>query len=694
VAIVGASDKTGPGSYNLMENLILEKCAADVYPVNIRAGEVLGRKAYPSVLDLPLVPDLAVITIPRTAVVQAVKDCAAKGVLAVLVITQGFADADEEGHRLQEKILEAVRGSDTRIIGPNSIGVANAFDHFHTSFQKFDLYAKPNAMLCQSGMFVLASADFSTGMGIGVDLGNAADVGFTEMLSSLGDDSRIKVINAHMEGLTDGPAFIEAASRITREKPIVVFKVGRSEAGAKAAASHSGSMAGRDQAFDAAFRRAGVIRVDTLAEMQDLNKAFLTYPRMRGKRIAVVTLSGGGGIAVVDALEAFGLEPAEPSPETLAAIQAMNPPWLEASHPVDTWMAVLKLGLAKATNDILRLLLDDDRVDGAVVLLNSYKTTGWESLSELVAGAREEARRHPDKPVVFWSFGANQNAVIEKVEADGVTAGFIGPERAARALAGLYHWHHHIKDGRPAAPRRPDGVDRGRADHWMRMAEADARTVWGSEVLDLLDAYGLKTARAVKARNRDDLTAAAAETGYPLVMKVSSEQVVHKSDAGGVRLGIANDDELIAAYDHLLAAIAENVPDAVVDGVFLQPQVATDVEIIIGGVRDDVFGPMVLIGLGGVFTEVIGDVQMMPAPVTRQQAEEMIDRLAGRRLLAGFRGRPPVDLDAAADAVCRVSWLMADHSAVAELDINPLAAGPWPPVAVDARMVLSPARPE
>jgi len=446
IAIIGASKKTGPGSYNLMENLIKEGCTARLYPVNIRADEVLGHRAYASVMDLPESVDLAVITVPRTAVLPALGDCVRKSMRSVVIITQGFADADEEGRRMQEDMLKIIHGSETRVIGPNSIGVANAFDNFHTSFQPFDLFRKENAMICQSGMFILASADFTNGLGLGVDIGNAADVGFSDLLPCLARDSRIKVINLHMEGLAQGREFMEIASRIAPDKPVVVYKAGRSTEGAKAAASHSASLAGEDKVIHAAFQKAGIMRVENLEEMNDLNKAFLTYPKLSGKRFAVITLSGGGGIVVVDALAQYGMELAVFSPETMEALQTMNPPWLRVGNPVDTWMASLKKGLAKTSMEILHLLLNDKQVDGVIVLLNAYRATGFTVLGEMIDGIVHEAGKYREKPVVLWAFGANRDEVIERAEQSGLVAGFTSPERAARAMAGLYGYHHKVKN--------------------------------------------------------------------------------------------------------------------------------------------------------------------------------------------------------------------------------------------------------
>jgi acetyltransferase len=452
VVIVGATEKTGSGTYNLMENLINEGCTARLYPVNLRAHEVLGHKAYRSVLDIPEQVDLAIITVPRAAVLQATRECVEKGIKSVIIVSQGFADADDEGLRMQEELKVIIKGSETRVVGPNSIGLANAFDNFHTSFQRFDLVKRENAMICQSGMFVLASADFSGGLGLGVDIGNGVDLGFAEFLSCMAKDPRIKVINLHMEGISNGREFLKTASRVTPEKPVLIYKVGSSEEGAKAAASHSASLAGEDRVFGAAFRKAGMLRVENLEHLKDMNKALLTYPTIKGKRFAVVTLTGGGGIAVIDALSAHGLQLASPSNGVMDAIQAMNPSWLKVSNPVDTWMASLKKGLAKTSVEILRLLLEDEMVDGAIMLLNAYRATGFTVLGEMLDGIIEEAGRNREKPVVLWAFGANQDEVIKRAERGGVVVGFTSPERLARAMAGLYKYHHKFKGQASESP--------------------------------------------------------------------------------------------------------------------------------------------------------------------------------------------------------------------------------------------------
>ncbi len=689
LVIAGASDKTGPGIYNLMENLIKERIDKRIYPVNIKVDVVLGRKAYRRIRNIPQTVDLALIMVPRNAVAEAVSDCVEKGIKVAVIISQGFADADREGTILQDQLLKIVRGTDTCLLGPNTIGVANSFDYFHTSFQKFDLFHKKNALICQSGMMVLASADFTSGLGLGIDIGNGADISFNDLLPNLGDDDRIKVINLHMEGMSDGAAFCEIAAGITSHKPILALKVGRSAEGAKAAASHSGALAGDEHVINAIFEKAGVIRVDDLQEMADLNKVLLTYPEINGKRIAVVTISGGGGIIVVDALGESGLELAMPSQVVLDDIQKLNPPWLKIANPVDTWMAVLKKGLAGANVEILRRLLGDDQVDGVIVLLNAYRTTGYDALRDWIDGLIQAQRDFADKPVVLWAFGKNQHEIIEKAEETGLLAGFTNPKNAARALAGLYSYHNNIKGRVPDEVIDPRGINRGAAEKILTQAKERKVKVLGAETSEILDAYGIKTASLQLVSTRAERVKKADELGYPLVIKIASGQIVHKTDVGGVKLNLTNERELLGAFDNMLIEVKQKAPEVVIDGVHVQRYIKTGVETIVGATRHEGFGPVMVFGLGGIHTEILKDVTFTLAPVSIEQARAMIDGIKVGALLDGARGGDPVDREELAHVITRTSLLMTDFPQIKELDINPYLISTRGGMALDARAVLT-----
>lgn len=682
VAIVGASSRTGPGTYNVVENLIDDGCGVELYPVNVKGGTLLGRKVYRSVSELPKRVDLAVISVQRQHVVEVVRECVTQGIKALVIITQGFSDADETGRQLERQVLEATAGSDTRFIGPNSIGLVNAFDTFHTSFQRFDLEPRSSALICQSGMFLLGSADFTGGAGFAVDVGNAADLGFAELLPWLARDPRVRVINLHMEGIADGEALFESAGRITREKPVLAFKVGTSDEGARAVQSHSGALAGDDKALNAGFEKAGILRVESVEHWRDLNKVLLTYPGIKGRRFAVLTLSGGGGIVMVDALRKFGLEVARLSPVVQAKLKEMCPAWLEVGNPIDTWMAALRHGLAEATVEMLNILVDDEQVDGVIVLLNCYKATGLESLSALVDGAVAQASARRDKPVVFWAFGANQNQVIDEAEKSGVVSGFTSPLRIARALAGLCDYHLEVK-GRPQE-RLPtfDNVERERAEAPL----SSSTCLLGAEALDVIAAYGIRTAGTFFAANLVDALRVAQEVGYPLVLKVASQSVVHKSESGGVALNIKDSDELARRYQEVTGSVRRHRGASAVDGVLLQ-RYHLGVETIVGARRHPGLGAVIVFGLGGIYTEVLEDVAFCLAPCSEREARKMIENIRGHSILAGARGGEVVNKEAIVDAICRVSRLACDFDAIAELDINPLVASADGVLAVDARIV-------
>lgn len=690
IAVVGVSERTGPQAYNLVENLDQAGCDCRVYPVNLRAPQIAGHKAYRSLLEIPEVVDLAVVSTPRETVPGVVGECVRRGIMAVVVITQGFDDSDARGRQLQQELNAIVAGTGTRLLGPNTIGVANLLDRFHTSFQKFDLMENGTGWLCQSGTFVLGAAEFSGGLGIGIDIGNGADVGFTDLLPWLAADPRIRVINLHMEGLREGlrggAEFLAAAANITARKPLVAFKTGRSVAGARAAISHSGSLAGDDKVFDAAFRKAGILRAQTTEEIADLNKALLTFREMKGRRVGVVTISGGAGIAAVDALGLHGLEVAALSGVTREKLQLLFPAWFEVDNPVDFWPAAMRGGYRETCEAVLELLLEDTNVDAVLFVIAAYRTTGLTVIGPVLESVAARAALRRDKPVAFWIFGANGQPAIAHVERGGAVAGFASAERAARALSGFHCYVSEIRDTpQPATPALA-GIDTERAR--ALLSEAAGERVLGAQTLELLDAYGIATA-AVRLATRADAARIASSLGYPLVMKVASADIVHKSDAGGVRVNIRAEADLLGAYDAMMKAVGSKVPGARIEGVHLQRYHSGGTEVIIGARRDPEFGPVLLFGLGGIYTEVLKDVAFRLAPLTESDARAMIREPRAARILEGVRGNAAADRDALVQCLLRVSRLMIDFCEIAELDINPVAAGAHGALALDARAVLA-----
>ena len=688
VTIIGVSEKTGPGMFHPLQNMLKDGCQARIYPVNIQGRDILGQKVYKSVLNLPEVPDLAFITVARNAVLGAVKECLQKGIKSLIVLSQGFDDADEEGKALQREISQAIAGTGTRLLGPNTLGLINALDNFHVSFVDSDVPPKASGVICQSGVFLVGSADLTAGMGVGIDIGNASDIDFADVLSCFGQDPRIKIIDIHMEGIRGGVDFLEIAAQVSREKPILVLKTGKSETGSKAAISHSGSLTGEDHVFEAAFRKAGIMRMADLEEFQDLNKAFLTYKGLKGKRVGIITISGGAGIAAIDALSQYGLEVARLSRETLERMQEFFPPWFQVTNPVDMWPAGVKKELKEIYVQLLQILLDDPQVDAVICIYGANKMSGFDPMAIITEGVISEAKRRTDKPVLPWVIGINQYGISRELEQSGVAIGLPNPERIARVLARLYQYHHEIKDRSEEKPLVFQDVQRQLVAGIIDNARKNSVKILGSEVLEILQAYGINVISTRLAGNKEEAFLLAGEIGYPVVMKISSPQVVHKTDSGGVRLNIKNETELSQAYDEMLAAIKANVPEARIDGVFLQKYQPAHLEVIIGSKRDEEFGPVIVFGQGGIHAEVHKDVTFRLAPLTAKEARKMIGELKSSKMFYGWRGMPAANTDALAESIGRVAQLVVDFPEITELDINPLAVGADAVVALDARAVI------
>jgi len=415
VAIIGISRKTGPGAYNLMENMLGYGYRGDIYPINPQAAEILGHRAYSTIGQVGRAVDLAIISLPRDLVLQQVQECAATGVKAVIVVSQGFADADARGKALQQEIVATARKKGTRILGPNTLGVVNNFHNFTTSFMPLKREKAPVGMICQSGLFFVGTSNFSGNLGKAIDIGNGCDIGFSECLAYLGEDPDIKIITIHMEGLEKPKAFLSVASQVAREKPIVVLKTGQSAAGARAAASHSGSMAGHYDIYRAALKQAGCLFLENGSGMRDAVHTLLSQPFLQGRRIAVITVTGAGGILATDALERHGLELATLSQETIDSLAGLSPEWMPLGNPLDIWPAVMKHGMQEVYGRALEAVLADPGVDGVLCISVALKTTefGFLDVSESLT---EAASREKHKPVVAWLYGPGKKEIAGKLE--------------------------------------------------------------------------------------------------------------------------------------------------------------------------------------------------------------------------------------------------------------------------------------
>jgi acetyltransferase len=684
VALVGVTSRTGQGSNSPLEVLLKQGYQGRVYPVNPKGGEILGQLVYTSLLEVPEIPDLAVICAPRDAVIELFGQCAAKGVKIVIITAQGFFDGDEQGRLMQHELSELAAENNIRVLGPNTLGIINNYHNFCTSFMDFVNPVKPIGITCQTGTFYLGASQICTGSGIIVDSGNTTDISVTDVIGHLARDPRLKVINIHMESLRDGSSFIKEARDAVALKPVIIYKTGVSPAGSLAASSHTGSLAGEDRVFDAAFKQCGLLRAIDTEEISDLNKMFCTFNGINGNRVGIISISGGAGVWTVDACTRFGLEIATLSQSTLEQMGELFPDWAHCSNPMDIWPASMSQGYQHCFRRALESYMEDPGVDAVICMTGSFLALEGDFL-DVTGIIRDVAFRYPEKPVAVTSWGCNYRYYEEESEKDNTVVYYISVDRAARALAALYKYHHQIKHKErgpvilPAHPGQSEaaGILAGKTGN---LSQADA--------LRLLETYGIATARWGQARDHAEAAALAARIGYPVTMKILSEDIIHKSDVGGVRLNIRNAQELEKAFTSMHTEIPQKQPGARLDGVIIQEHLSKGIELLLGSKKDPTFGPVLAFGAGGVFTEILNDVSLRIPPLSRKEIKTMIEETKISKILAGARGTTAVNMELLIDCLANLSKLFVANPAISEIDLNPLLACADRVVALDARVIL------
>jgi acetyl coenzyme A synthetase (ADP forming)-like protein len=687
VAVIGASRDPEKLGYAVLANLQEGGYPGPLFPVNPKADEILGWKAYPSVLDIPDPVDLAVIVIPYRFVPAALEQCGQKGVPAVVVISAGFREAGREGLEREMELLETARKYDVRLVGPNCLGVIDTSTPLNATFAAGMPPAGPMAFMSQSGALGTAVLDMAMAGRIGfskfVSLGNKADVSEIDLLEAWGDDPDSRVILIYVEGVPDGQKFIQVARRVTRHKPVVAIKSGVTASGSRAVSSHTGSLAGSEAAYKAAFRQAGVVRATSMEALFDYARAFAYQPLTQGDRVGIVTNAGGPGILATDALEHAGLEIPRLSRETAEALTEYLPGAASVANPVD----VLGDALADRYERAIRLVLDDPHVDGLIVIVTPQAMTEIEQTARAVGQMAQES----DKPVLGCFMGeARIEAGIDVLWQYGVP-NYPFPERAAAALAAMSAYRRERE--RPVFEPEPcttciplvrELFDRVRSEGRVSIGDLEAWTV--------LECYGFTVPQSRLAETPEQAVEIAQEIGYPVVMKIASPDILHKTDVGGVKLNLASPDDVRDAFDLMVYRAGRYVPGARVWGCQVQQMVTGGREVLVGMSRDPQFGPLVAFGLGGIYVEALKDVAFRVAPFSRQEAGEMIREIRSYPLLEGVRGEPAADHDAMVDALLRISRLVTDFPEIVELDINPLMVFEEGrgAVAIDMRLVLAP----
>jgi acetyltransferase len=691
VAIVGATERAGAVGAVLVRNMLEAKYQGALFAVNPKHRSVLGVPCVPAIGKVPQRVDLAVIATPAATVPDIVEQCGRAGVRAAVVISAGFSEAGLPGAKLERAVLENARRHRVRIVGPNCLGLMRPALGLNATFARGAALPGSLGLVAQSGAVCTAMLDWARPNGVGfssvVSLGGSTDVDFGEIVDYLIEDPQTEHILLYIEGVRSARRFVSALRAAARVKPVIVMKVGRHPAGSRAAVSHTGAIVGLDDVFDAVVKRAGVVRVNTIGQMVAAAQALAAHVRPQGDRLAVVTNGGGPGVMAADRAADLGLPLATLAPATLAALKPALPANWSHGNPLDL------IGDADAARyrAAVSACLADEGVDGVLAILTPQAMTEPTEAAQAVI----EAARGSTKPVLACWMGQEQTAAARRLLAQARIPVFRTPDPAVEMFGHVSSFYRNqralLQTPGPVAAQNPPDLATARAV--IDGALAERREVLSEmESKALLAAFSIPVARAVVARSAQEAVVVAAETGFPVALKIDSPDITHKSEVGGVRLNVANAQAVHSAWQEIMAEVKRAKPEARVQGLVVEPMVrrAHGRELMIGVIRDPVFGPAIVFGTGGTAVEVHRDRAVALPPLNRYLVGDMIRGTRVARLLGAFRNMPPVDMEALEEVLLRVSEMVCELPELAELDINPVIADAAGAIAVDARAVLRP----
>jgi acetate---CoA ligase (ADP-forming) len=688
IAVIGASSNPAKLGYAVVRNLVEGGYGQKgrIYPINLGGGEILGCTAFASVLDVTEEIDLAVIVIPYPQVPDALRVCGRKGIPAAIVISAGFREAGMEGLEREQELVAIAKQYDIRLIGPNCLGVIDTFTPLNASFAAGTPPRGPMAFMSQSGALGTAVLDIALagrlGLSCFVSLGNKADVSEIDLLQAWVDDPHTNVIMIYSEGMPNGQEFIRVAGRVTRLKPVIAIKSGVTQSGSRAVSSHTGSLAGSEQAYQAAFSQAGILRAESMEALFDMALAIGYQPPLKGDRIAIVTNAGGPGILATDALERAGLSMARFKVETILTLEKYLPDAASAANPVDV------LGDARADRYRFAMenVISDPNVDGLMVLLTPQAMTEIEATAVAIGEMADQT----EKPILACFMGEARVAKGIKLLNQHNVPNYPFPERAAYALKAMADYREIQRRAEPRYARYE--VDRPVVQKLFERVRSEGRvTIGDAEARQLMQAYGFRIPVSQVAETPEQAVEFATQIGYPVVLKIASPDILHKTDVGGVKVGLEDAEEVRDAFELMVYRAQRYLPEARIWGCLVQQMMpAGGVEVLVGMNRDPQFGPLVTFGLGGIYVETLKDVTFRIAPFSIQEAEGMLSEIRAHALLDGVRGKPAVDKEAIVEALLRVGQLVQDFPEIAEIDINPLTVYPrgQGAVAIDMRLVL------
>ena len=691
VAVVGATENPGSVGRTILWNLMTSPFGGTVFPVNPKRPSVLGVKAYPSLSEIPEPVDLAVIVTPPPSIPGIIRECGDTGVRGAVVISAGFKEIGPAGAALEQRVLEEARAAKIRVIGPNCLGVMCPLTGLNATFAT--TVARPGsvAFVSQSGALCTAVLDWSlkemVGFSAFLSIGSMVDVGWGDLIYYLGNDPKTKSIVIYMESIGNARSFLSAAREVALTKPIIVIKPGRTAAAAKAAASHTGSLTGSDEVLEAAFRRVGVLRVNTIADMFYMAEVLSKQPRPQGPRLTIVTNAGGPGVLACDSLIQGGGELADLSPETMEAYNAVLPATWSHNNPVDIIGDASPERYAKA----LEIAAKDPHSDGMLVILTPQAMTDPTRIAEQLKPLAEQK----GKPVIASWMGGVDVAAGEEILNRANIPTFPYPDTAARAFNYMWHYSYNLKGlyETPALPGESGGwtPDRKTVEKLIQKARQEGRTILSEfDSKQVLSAYGIPVAQTIIARSEAEAVQAAGAIGYPVVLKLYSETITHKTDVGGVQLNLCGCDNVKHAYQAIEKSVTEKAGRQHFQGVTVQPMIQSKdaYELIVGSSLDPQFGPVLLFGTGGQLVEVFQDRSLALPPLNTTLARRMMEQTKIYKALKGVRGRKPVDLSALEMLMVHFSALVTEQRWIKEIDINPLLASPDGLMALDARVVV------
>jgi acetyltransferase len=692
IALIGASDKEGSVGYTLMRNLTQLGYEGKVYPVNIRLKEILGQKVYQNVEQIPEPVDLAIVATPAKTVPKIVEDCGKAGILGLIILSAGFKEIGPEGRALEDKILKLKQKYNLRIIGPNCFGIICPRSKLNATFADMLPNAGNIAFISQSGALGSAILDWAIDQNIGfsnfVSVGSMIDVDFGDLIDFFGNDPQTRSILMYIEGITDARKFMSAARHFARTKPIIVVKAGQFGASAKAAASHTGSLTGEDIVYDAAFKRAGIVRVEEIADLFNAAEVLGMQPLPQGPRLAIITNAGGPGVMATDALLNRGGQLASLDPKTMKTLNNLLPPYWSHSNPID----ILGDATAERYRSVMDLCLADPNVDGILLIYTPQATADATEIARSIVSACD-ARGGCKKTILTSFIGSGKVQEANLLLSKNSYPTYSTPEQAIATYMQMYQYKRNLEllyetpeelPGDILPPKRPVNV-------LIRNAICEKRDILTElEAKRLLEYYNIPVVKTRKAATADEAAGIAASLGYPVVLKILSSDITHKSDAGGVVLNINSDAEVRDAFEKIMKQAKEYNPKAKIQGVTVQPMIKlVGTELILGGKRDSLFGPVIMFGMGGVGVEFFKDVAVGLPPLNQTLARRIMQETHVYRLLKnGYRNLPPANLEELEEILIRFSQMLVDFPMLKEVDINPLFIDNKQVIALDSRVVI------